>query len=101
MSPSPSSVPPRSRTDGKSDGPIAARSLLSSVPQEDDMAWKACSVCALIVSVSAAQVWAQTPAQFYAGKTVTLVVGSTPGGYYDIGGRIVARYFGQYIPGNP
>ena len=24
-----------------------------------------------------------------------------PGGYYDIAGRVVARHFGQYIPGNP
>jgi tripartite-type tricarboxylate transporter receptor subunit TctC len=65
------------------------------------MAWKARALCALLVLFSAIEAVAQTPAQFYAGKTVTLVVGSTPGGYYDIGGRIVARYFGQYIPGNP
>jgi tripartite-type tricarboxylate transporter receptor subunit TctC len=56
---------------------------------------------AMLVCLAASAVCAQTPAQFYAGKTVTLVVGSTPGGYYDIGGRIVARYFGQYIPGKP
>ena len=29
------------------------------------------------------------------------MVGSTPGGYYDIAGRTIARHFGQYIPGNP
>jgi tripartite-type tricarboxylate transporter receptor subunit TctC len=38
---------------------------------------------------------------FYAGKTVTLLVGSTPGGYYDVAGRVVARHLGQYIPGHP
>jgi tripartite-type tricarboxylate transporter receptor subunit TctC len=44
---------------------------------------------------------AQAQAPFYAGKTVTLVVGSTPGGYYDVAGRVVARHLGQYIPGRP
>src|SRR6476661_992330 len=65
------------------------------------MARKAGSLCALLVWLCATGVCAQTPEQLYAGKTVTLVVGSSPGGYYDIGGRIVARYFGRYIPGNP
>jgi tripartite-type tricarboxylate transporter receptor subunit TctC len=68
------------------------------------MAWKAGSLCVLVAWLGDAclrPAHAQTPAQFYAGKTVTLVVGSTPGGSYDIGGRIVARYYGQYLPGNP
>jgi tripartite-type tricarboxylate transporter receptor subunit TctC len=44
---------------------------------------------------------AQAQPNFYAGKTVNLIVGSTPGGYYDIAGRVVARHLGQYIPGAP
>jgi tripartite-type tricarboxylate transporter receptor subunit TctC len=44
---------------------------------------------------------AQSPEAFYAGKTITLVVGSTPGGYYDIAGRTIARHLGQFIPGHP
>ncbi len=44
---------------------------------------------------------AQTPESFYAGKGVNLIVGSTPGGYYDIAARVIARHFGQYIPGHP
>ncbi len=58
----------------------------------------------LVVNLSAGQACAQpaeSPGTFYAGKTVTLVVGSTPGGYYDIAGRTIARHFGQYIPGRP
>jgi tripartite-type tricarboxylate transporter receptor subunit TctC len=51
--------------------------------------------------VSTGMASAQSPASFYAGKTVNLIVGSTPGGYYDIAGRVVARHFGQYIPGHP
>jgi tripartite-type tricarboxylate transporter receptor subunit TctC len=38
---------------------------------------------------------------FYRGKTVTIVVGFTPGGGYDVNARAVSRYLGKYIPGNP
>ena len=52
-------------------------------------------------SMSAGMASAQSAASFYAGKTINLIVGSTPGGYYDIAGRVVARHFGRYIPGHP
>ena len=38
---------------------------------------------------------------FYKGKTVTIVVGFSPGGGYDAYARTVARHMGQHIPGNP
>ena len=38
---------------------------------------------------------------FYKNKTITIVIGSTAGGFYDRWGRLFARYMGQYIPGNP
>ena len=38
---------------------------------------------------------------FYAGRTVSILVGATAGGYYDAAARVVARHFGRYIPGNP
>ncbi len=40
-------------------------------------------------------------ADFYRGKQITLIVGYGPGGGYDITARLVARYIGKYIPGNP
>ena len=39
--------------------------------------------------------------QFYAGKTITLMVGYDPGGTYDISARLVARHLGNFIPGKP
>ncbi len=45
------------------------------------------------------RVWAQS--QFYKGKTVRIVVGFSPGGFYDRWSRLLARYMGRYIPGNP
>jgi len=38
---------------------------------------------------------------FYRGRQITLIVGYGPGGGYDITARLVARYLGRYIPGNP
>jgi tripartite-type tricarboxylate transporter receptor subunit TctC len=38
---------------------------------------------------------------FYKGKTVQLVVPFSPGGFYDIAGRIVARHLPQHIDGQP
>ena len=40
-------------------------------------------------------------ANFYQGKTITLVVSSTTGGGYDLWARLMARYIVKYIPGNP
>jgi tripartite-type tricarboxylate transporter receptor subunit TctC len=38
---------------------------------------------------------------FFAGRSIDLLVGAPPGGGYDIYGRAVARHIGRHIPGNP
>lgn len=38
---------------------------------------------------------------FYRGKTIRIVIGSGPAGSYDNFGRLAARHFGRFIPGNP
>ena len=38
---------------------------------------------------------------FYKGKTINILVGFGPGGGYDLYARLLARYMGKYIPGNP
>src|SRR3954453_12424759 len=35
------------------------------------------------------------------GKNVTMIIGFGPGGGYDAWGRVVARYIGKHLPGNP
>lgn len=37
----------------------------------------------------------------FEGKKITLYIGTASGGSYDLYGRLVARYLGKYIPGNP
>ncbi|MFM1814736.1 MAG: hypothetical protein RLZ98_1431 [Pseudomonadota bacterium] len=44
---------------------------------------------------------AQSVAEFYKGKTLTIQVGYGVGGGYDTNTRMMSRYFGKYIPGNP
>lgn len=38
---------------------------------------------------------------FFAGKTVTILVGFSPGGGYDHYARVLARHIGGHIPGKP
>jgi tripartite-type tricarboxylate transporter receptor subunit TctC len=40
-------------------------------------------------------------ADFYRGKVVRIVVGFPPGGGADVYSRVIARYLGRAIPGNP
>ena len=44
---------------------------------------------------------AQTPEQFYKGKSIDFVIGYPPGGSNDVWGRLIARHIGKHIPGNP
>jgi tripartite-type tricarboxylate transporter receptor subunit TctC len=44
---------------------------------------------------------AQGVADFYRGKQITFMVGSSPGGGYDAIARLVARHIVNHIPGNP
>jgi len=53
----------------------------------------------LLVAASAGR--AQSPADFYKGKTVELYIGYSSGGAYDLYARMLARYIGKHIPGNP
>jgi len=44
---------------------------------------------------------AQDSPDFYKGKTISLYVGSTTGGVYDVYARLLARHMGRHISGNP
>jgi tripartite-type tricarboxylate transporter receptor subunit TctC len=47
------------------------------------------------------QAQAQTPEQFYKGKTVDVVIGYPPAGSNDVYARLLTRHIGKHIPGNP
>lgn len=50
------------------------------------------------VAVMPASVRAQDS---YKDKTLTIIVGYSPGGSFDLYARVIARYIGRYLPGNP
>ncbi|MEZ2127748.1 MULTISPECIES: Bug family tripartite tricarboxylate transporter substrate binding protein [unclassified Sinorhizobium] len=57
---------------------------------------------ALVLTTTTAQVThAQTPEEFYKGKTVTLIVSAAPGGGADLYARAFIKYFSKYLPGKP
>ena len=57
---------------------------------------------ALMLSVSLpARAEGQDLAEHFRGKTVNFIVGSSPGGGYDVTARLVARFASKYLPGNP
>lgn len=57
---------------------------------------------ALLCLAALGQAIPEAPAQnFYADKTIRIVVGTIAGGGYDANGRLVARHLGRFIPGSP
>jgi tripartite-type tricarboxylate transporter receptor subunit TctC len=58
----------------------------------------------LVPAITSASAAAETPgdvADFYRGKTINLYIGYTPGGTYDLYARLIARFMGAHVPGNP
>jgi len=58
------------------------------------------ALCALLAPLALAET-ASAQQNFYAGKTINIVVGFTPGGGYDAYARLLARHYNRFIPGNP
>lgn len=56
---------------------------------------------AAVALLSSQPTRADDASSFFAGKTVTLVIGLPPGGGYDAYGRLLQRHLGQHIPGSP
>jgi tripartite-type tricarboxylate transporter receptor subunit TctC len=62
-----------------------------------------CAIAAVAVGavIFAGVAQAQATDPFYAGNTVSIIVGSDAGGGHDLFARTLAKYFGRHIPGNP
>src|SRR3984893_10561107 len=54
-----------------------------------------------LLLLAAPKIAAQPVEQFFARKTITVTIGYTSGGSYDLYGRMVARHLGKHIPGQP
>src|SRR5882672_7511818 len=62
--------------------------------------FKAFLITALLFFANSHSLRAQNDS-FYNGRTVRIIVGFTPGGFYDRWARLLSRYMPKYIPGNP
>ena len=58
-------------------------------------------ICILCGEVAARHAAAQPVDSFYSGRTVTMLVGTSPGGINDISARLVARHLSRFIAGSP
>jgi tripartite-type tricarboxylate transporter receptor subunit TctC len=56
---------------------------------------------ALAMAIPASSVRADPVADFYRGKTINLIIGTSTGNDYDFRGRLLARHMGRHIPGEP
>src|SRR5437899_4448149 len=55
----------------------------------------------IMLMVGAIAARADDVADFYKGKTFTIVVGHEVGTGFDLYSRVLARHIGRHIPGNP
>jgi len=53
------------------------------------------------LAIGAADASAQSVADFYRARGLTLVIGSDASGEYNQSGRLLARHIGKHVPGNP
>jgi tripartite-type tricarboxylate transporter receptor subunit TctC len=51
--------------------------------------------------IAVAPAGAQGVAEFYRGRNITLVIGFSAGGGYDLYARLLARHLGRHVPGQP
>jgi len=62
----------------------------------------ACAITSALIALGMAQ---PAPAagveDFYKGKTISLIIGYSVGGGYDLYARLLARHMAKYIPGRP
>ena len=59
--------------------------------------WLAAAAAMLVAPLA----HAQSAEQFFARKTITIYIGYTAGGSYDLYARLIARHLGKHVPGNP
>ena len=65
---------------------------------------KSIRTMAALIALFGLLVWGQSlhaQADFYKGKTITVIAGTTAGALYDQWSRVLAQHMGKHIPGKP
>jgi tripartite-type tricarboxylate transporter receptor subunit TctC len=73
--------------------------ILRCLPVRFRWLMTACAV--LLIALGASDQRAHGAAPFYEGKTIRIIVGTSPGGGYDTYTRLIARHLSNHIPGKP
>jgi len=60
-----------------------------------------CGVLLIVAPMAAGPARADAVADFYSGKTVTMVIAYGAGGMYGLNGRVMSKHLGKHIPGKP
>jgi tripartite-type tricarboxylate transporter receptor subunit TctC len=63
--------------------------------------WRAAVLALLTMTLGATGVRADPVADFYRGKTVRIIIGTSVGGAYGVFSQLAARHIGRFIPGSP
>lgn len=58
-------------------------------------------IAAALLACASSAAQAQATDDMFRGKTITIYIGFSPGGTYDLFGRMVSRHIGKHIPGQP
>ena len=74
--------------------------LKGTMNRRDGGSCRAIAAALFLIALPAA-VTAQSAADFYKGRNVSLAIGFSPGGAYDLYARVIARHMGGHIAGNP
>jgi tripartite-type tricarboxylate transporter receptor subunit TctC len=63
--------------------------------------WKLSVLVAVVALSAPGMARCDTLAEFFIGKQISLLIGTTAGGGYDLYARTLARHMGRHIPGHP
>ena len=62
---------------------------------------KLAALCGALLASSALSAPVSAQSDYFAGKTLTMIVGSDAAGGYDTYGRLTVRHMVKYLPGQP
>lgn len=71
------------------------------MPHPGRAGFSACVVAAASAMLAAPGAAVEGVADFYKDKTIAIVMGTGPGGSFDLYGRTIAEHIGRHIPGHP
>jgi tripartite-type tricarboxylate transporter receptor subunit TctC len=59
------------------------------------------TIALVTVAIAAAPAAAESVAEFYQGRTISILMGTQPGGSYDLYGRLIGEHLARRMPGHP